>query len=280
MHAQQADIVHTHALTGLLPWLIGRPSPRPWVHSEHWSGIAAPETLSASERAVRRALLPRLAAPDAVVAESTRLAAAIAPHRRGQVDIVPCIVPPAIVAEPPEEPELRLLFIGGLIPRKDPLAAVASLVSLRERGVQARLTLVGDGPLRQEVERAAVAGGVGDRVRLTGALDDTEVSAELDRADLFLLPTLGDNFCVVTAEALTHGRPIVSGAATGAIDYASAAVSEFVTEQTGPAYAEAILRVVQKTRSMSAAAIAQTVDGRFAPDTVMAALSEIYRRVR
>ena len=45
--ARHVDIVHSHALTGILPFASRRPAGRtPWVHTEHWSGLTSPETLT------------------------------------------------------------------------------------------------------------------------------------------------------------------------------------------------------------------------------------------
>lgn len=274
--AAAADVVHTHALTGLLPWGRTRPTDKPWVHSEHWSGITAPATLSTAERMIRRVLLPALAGPDVVVAESRRLADGVRAHRTGPTVIVPCIVPAAEVVEPPRAATLRLVGVGGLIPRKGPLLAVHALAHLVRGGCDSELTWVGDGPQRDAMLAEASALGMSDRVRLTGVLDDAGVAAALDDADVFLLPTQGENFCVVAAEALSHGRPIVSGADTGAVDYADPQVSVFVSEQTGRAYADAVLAVRAATRDLSAQDIAATVAGRFTPAAVRTGLEAAY----
>lgn len=278
--AHDHDLVHTHALTGLLPWAIGRPGGgTPWVHSEHWSGISAPETLGIGERAALSLLGPRLRSADAVIAESTRLSHALRRFRKAPIDLIPCVVdePAAIRSRAAED--IRLVAVGGLIPRKGPLLAVAATASLMDRGIDASLTWVGDGPLREEVVARAAEAGISDRVRLPGRLDDSGVSRELNAATMFLLPTQGDNFCVVAAEALMHGRPIVSGAATGAVDYADPAVSRFVTDQRAEAYADAIRSLTDSTRSLSAEDIAATVRGRFSPATIAASLTDVYGRV-
>ncbi len=274
--AANADVVHTHALTGLLPWGRKRPTDRAWVHSEHWSGITAPATLAPAERMIRRMLLPALGGPDVVVTESRRLADAVRAHRTGPTVIVPCIVPATVVVDPPREAVLRIVAVGGLIPRKGPLLAVQALAHLVGEGCDSHLTWVGDGPERDAMLAEASALGVAERVRLTGVLDDAGVAAALDAADIFLLPTQGENFCVVAAEALSHGRPIVSGAETGAVDYADPQVSVFVAEQTGQAYADAVLAVSAATRDLSAQDIVDTVAGRFTPAAVRAGLEAAY----
>lgn len=273
--AQTADVVHTHALPGLLPWLRRRPAPQPWVHSEHWSGLTAPETLGLPMRASLLLLRPRLAAPDVVVAESERLAAAIRPHRAGPTRIVPCVVPSLPTATWPDAP--HLVAVGALAPRKGPLLAVQALALLRGRGHDATLTWVGDGPQREAVQVEAARRGVHGSLTLTGTLDTAGVARELGRGRLFLLPTQGDNFCVVAAEALTAGLPVVSGAATGAVDYADPTVSRFVSSPDAAAYADAVEDLLGATAGSSPAEVAATVAGRFSGEVVRAALENVYR---
>lgn len=274
-----ADVVHTHALPGLLPWLVGRPG-RPWVHTEHWSGLPAPETLTRGERVIRNLLRPVLNRPEVVIAECERLATAVRTSRRGRIEIVPCIVPATrAVVDPPRTNVLRIAAVGGLIPRKGPHLAVDAIKELRDRNVSAHLTWVGGGPLRAELDARIEREGLADIVTFSGPLRPDDVGRVLDSADIFILPTQGDNFCVVTAEALVHGRPIVSGANTGAVDYTPQSVGAFVRQQSGSAYADALLSVAERTRDVRAQQIADAVRERFRPETVAARLTTIYREL-
>ncbi|MBN8205700.1 glycosyltransferase [Microbacterium esteraromaticum] len=278
--ARDADVVHTHALPGLLPWIVGRPSKRPWVHTEHWSGLTSPETLPLAQRAVRQALLPILRRPDVVITECQRLADAVRRHRKGRVELVPCIVDSITPPDRPAADEvLRIVSVGGLIPRKGPGLALDAVKVLRDRGTDARLTWVGDGPQRQDLECQVAAEGLESSVTFTGSLPSTGVSDELAKATLFLLPTQGDNFCVVTAEALVHGRPVVSGANTGAVDYCAPSVSVFVEEQTGIAYADAVAALHAKTAELASEDVAATVRGLFSAERVRSLLGSIYSTV-
>jgi glycosyltransferase involved in cell wall biosynthesis len=153
---------------------------------------------------------------------------------------------------------------------------VHALAELRRRGTDAELVWVGEGPERAAVVEAAAAHGVHDHLRLTGVLPSSAVAQALDDAHMLLLPTQGDNFCVVAAEALVHGRPVVSGARTGAVDYADPSVSRFVEEQSGAAYADAVLDLRAESAVLSSEQIAATVTGRFTPDSVVAELERVY----
>lgn len=281
--AQEAGAVHTHSLTGLHLFAFRRPAGRTrWVHTEHWSGVTAPETLGWGMRLLRRVLMPILARPDVVVVAAERLATVIRRVRRGPIVRIPCVVtPPARLREAPRDPAaLRLVGVGGLIERKGPMLALETVIELDRRGVVADLTWVGEGPLREDLERTARERGFANRLTLTGARDEAGVGDALDAGDLFILPTQGDNFCIVVAEALTHGRPVVSGAETGAVDYADSSVSEFVDIQSPVAYADAVLRVRAKAAHLSADDIASTVEGAFSPSRVERLLLNAYSGAR
>lgn len=275
-----ADVVHTHALTGIIQFAFRRPGRRTrWVHTEHWSGLTSPETLTPIGRFARRAIMPILARPDTVVVACERLSRTIRTVRSGPIVNIPCIVvPPQAVVPAPGDPELvRLLGVGGLIPRKGAICALETVAELEKRGVIAHLTWVGDGPQRQELVERARELALEDRVTLTGVLPEELVRVEFDRSDLFLLPTLGDNFCIVMAEALSHGRPVVSGADTGAVDYSEPAVSRFVEDDKNPAaYADAVQEVLTSSRDLGSNGIAATVHGRFTPERVAGLLAAVY----
>ncbi len=275
-----SDVVHTHSLTGIIQFAFRRPGGKTrWVHTEHWSGLTSPETLTSRGRLARRAIMPILARPDTVVVACERLSRTVRTVRSGPIVNIPCVVvPPQTVVPAPGDPQMvRLLGVGGLIPRKGPLCALGTVAELDKRGVTAHLTWVGDGPQRQEFMERARELGLEERVTLTGVLPEDLVRVEFDRSDLFLLPTLGDNFCIVIAEALSHGRPVVSGADTGAVDYSEPAVSRFVDDDKNPvAYADAVQQVIASSRGLGSDGIAATVQGRFTPERVAGLLAAVY----
>lgn len=277
-----ADLLHTMAFSSLLPLAgIGSRLPVPWVHTDHWSGLTTPESLPRAWRLALPGLLLLLRGPDVATAVVERLARPIR-HVRGEDR--PTLVVPCVVPAPPGGPTPRnkldktidLVDVGGLVEGKDPLLAVEVVAELQHRGHPARLRLVGDGPLAQDVRSRAVERGVADQVTLVGTLDRAGVLAELARADLFLGPTRSDNFYVSAAEAIVSGRPVVAGANGGHAEYLDPAVSRLVPVQDAPAYADAILDLLAATRSLTADDIADTLGGRFEPDRVAQGYHQAY----
>ena len=77
-------------------------------------------------------------------------------------------------------------------------------------------TVVGTGGALPELRRLAVELGVAERVRFTGALSDAERNAELQRCDVFALPSRGEGFGIVYLEAMAYGKPCLAASVGGA----------------------------------------------------------------
>ncbi|MBP7000675.1 glycosyltransferase [Amaricoccus sp.] len=110
----------------------------------------------------------------------------------------------------------RILGVGRLVPTKAPLVTLAAFARIAPRFPEARLDLVGDGPLRAEVEAAARATGLAGRIRLHGALPHDACAALMARAAVFALPSATgprgatEGFPTAIAEAMTAGVPVVA----------------------------------------------------------------------
>lgn len=116
---------------------------------------------------------------------------------------------------------VHVLGVGRLIEKKGFDVLVRAVAQLRDRGIAARATLIGDG---EELERlSALAGELGlrERVAFLGARTQEEVRAFLRRATVMCLPCqVGldgnrDALPTVLLEALASGLPVVSTPVTG-----------------------------------------------------------------
>lgn len=104
---------------------------------------------------------------------------------------------------------LKLIFVGGLVPRKACDIALRSAASLLRDG-QAHLTVIGDGPERSNLENLARSLEIDKSVSFCGWLSHKEVLDGMRNADVFLFPTLRDNGAGVVFEALASGAvPVV-----------------------------------------------------------------------
>jgi alpha-1,6-mannosyltransferase len=100
----------------------------------------------------------------------------------------------------------HLVCVGRLSAEKNPELAVDTLRELRRSGLDARLTMVGDGPLRTQLERYSS----GLPVVFTGYVGRPDQIAEIvAQADLALAPSGVESFGLAILEALACGTPVV-----------------------------------------------------------------------
>ena len=136
--------------------------------------------------------------------------------------------------------QVLLVHCGRLSPEKEPQRSIEALIELRERGIDARLVIVGIGPMWKKIRLLAkdlpvdTLGYIADRKR---------VAAILSSADVSLAPGPLETFCLSSLESIASGTPVVASQ--------SSAVGEFlkvnlkhpagaVAADNGVAFADAI----------------------------------------
>jgi glycosyltransferase involved in cell wall biosynthesis len=119
-------------------------------------------------------------------------------------------------------------WIGRMTGVKRTDDVLLTLKRLRERGVNGRLCMVGDGPDRDHVERRAKELGVVRHCYFLGYQD--EVGAFLSAFDAFILPSGNEGTPVSAIEALAAGRPVVATRVGGVPDVVREGVDGFLVE--------------------------------------------------
>lgn len=98
---------------------------------------------------------------------------------------------------------LRLVAIGSLRPVKNFALAIDAL----SRFPAATLDIIGEGPLRRDLDEKIAGMGLSDRVRLLGVVDN--LPDELPDYDALISTSKYEGFALVAAEAMASGLPVV-----------------------------------------------------------------------
>jgi glycosyltransferase involved in cell wall biosynthesis len=110
--------------------------------------------------------------------------------------------------------EIVFVLVGKLIAKKRPLDYLAALAAVRRTHPRVRGLIVGDGPMRSEVEafqRQHDTGSV-----LLGFLNQQEIAAAYSAADALVLPSDGgETWGLVVNEAMACGTPAIVSDAVG-----------------------------------------------------------------
>ena len=103
-----------------------------------------------------------------------------------------------------------LVSIGRIVEQKGQAILVQAVARLLERGLEVKLVIVGDGPMRGEIEALINRLGLKDHVRITGYLSNKGVRDELLAARVLVLPSFAEGLPGVFFESLALGRPVIS----------------------------------------------------------------------
>lgn len=103
------------------------------------------------------------------------------------------------------QPGLHVLFVGRLTAPKNADTLVDALAEVRDEGLDVRATIVGDGPERSALAALAARRGIGDHVRLEGALPFDAVLDQYAEADALALVSESEGWPKAIAEAMAFG---------------------------------------------------------------------------
>jgi teichuronic acid biosynthesis glycosyltransferase TuaC len=105
-----------------------------------------------------------------------------------------------------------ILYVGNLLPVKNPRLALESLAKLTvlDPAMEPRLIMVGMGPLEASLKQDAETLGIAARVIWAGAQKPVQVAKYLRACDVLCLPSLNEGMPNVLLEALATGKPVVA----------------------------------------------------------------------
>ncbi len=141
---------------------------------------------------------------------------------------------------PDTEGLLRLLFVGRMSVQKNPVFLGKVLSTLRGRPWRA--VFLGDGPLREPLEKILRQGGITAQCELRGWVDSAVVQQVMNSSDVLVMPSLSEGLPVASVEAISHGLAIVGSDIPGLRDVLQDGVNGWVLPVSDGAAWERILK--------------------------------------
>lgn len=135
---------------------------------------------------------------------------------------------------------LHLLSIARLTEKKGIPVAINACLQLKQQNIDFHYTIIGDGPLREDLESQVDTLGLGGAVVFLGAQTQETVTEYLNRSDVFLLPSVtasdGDmeGIPVALMEAMAIGIPVISTFHSGIPELVENQVSGFLVNENDP----------------------------------------------
>jgi len=210
------DIIHLHVFSApLTALLISKLYGIPLILTEHaaeftWHKLSYLEVLRAKIVANNcRLILP--VSPD--LSEALRSYGIDKPLR-----VVPNVVDTTAFHPLPkkereshrERKPTRFLSVGNLIPRKNFSCLIMAGGILAQKRSDWEIWIVGDGPLKDQLEKLAEKKGIEKQVKFLGYKKPVEVAEIMRQAHIFVFPTLNETFGCVVVEAMASGLPVIA----------------------------------------------------------------------
>jgi colanic acid/amylovoran biosynthesis glycosyltransferase len=105
---------------------------------------------------------------------------------------------------------ITILTIGRFTFQKGYLMGLLAMKELKEKGIEYKWLIVGDGPLHEEITYHIHALGLAGSVELLGSKTRDEILALYNMVDIFLLPSVYEGIANVCLEAMAMELPVVS----------------------------------------------------------------------
>jgi L-malate glycosyltransferase len=142
-----------------------------------------------------------------------------------------------------DQPSVDVIFVGRLAPIKRPRLLLDAMAVARSRLGRLSAAIVGDGPLRAELEAHARAIGLGDSVTFTGQRSDAV--ALLARARVFVLTSQSEGVSLSLMEALACGVPGIVAHVGDLPDVLDDGVNGFLVDSDDPRkYADRLVQLL------------------------------------
>ncbi len=216
------DLIHVHFAVpaGALAWILSRLTGVPYLLTVHLGDIpgGVPEKTENWFRWFYPFTPPIWRDAACVVAVSNYTRGLAAQHYPVDVRVIPNGVDLAgqasseiRVGSPP-----TIVFAGRFVDQKNPLHLVRTLAEVRD--LPWKCLMLGDGPLRREVEMEICRHGLQERFVLPGWITPDQVNTWLRGSDILFMPSRAEGLSVVGLQALGMGLAIVSSRAGGFVD--------------------------------------------------------------
>ena len=204
------DLIHAHWIipSGLVGLICKRIFGIPLIVSSHGSDINR-----VGNRFIGVVFKHILKNADWVIAVSTALRDKLINlgAQRSKVKVMPCgIELDNFLVDIKKGNDLRILAIGRLIEDKGFHNLIEAMSYVVKEIPDVTLTIVGDGPFREELIRLSKDLSLQDKIAFKGGKPHSEIPRYIQESDLFVLPSMSEGLPLVILEAMACGKAVVA----------------------------------------------------------------------
>lgn len=175
---------------------------------------------------------------------------------------------------------LRVLVVADLVDKVKNISGVILAFSLARFDQEARLTIIGDGEDREELEKmAAEIGKDNKEIVFKGRYENPAVLAAMQENDFLITNSYHETFSMVTAEALLAGMPVICTRCGGPEEFVNETNGILIAVDQYPELQAAMEKMAKTWNHYPVANLSKPVLDKFGLETVGQQIKNIYARV-
>jgi len=247
------DVIHTHFAvpSGALAWALSVFTGIPYILTAHLGDVpgGVPEKTGKWFRWLEPFTQPIWKRAKKVIAVSEHTRQLALKHYHVNVEVIPNgadikqLTPAKIKVNIPP----RLVFAGRFVPQKNPFAIIKTLSQLKD--LQWNCSMLGDGPLFEDVKREIEKAGMNERFYLPGWVTPDVVLEEFSKSDILFMPSLSEGLPVVGVQALATGLAIVASEIGGFLDLVDNGENGYLIDvQDVPAFSRTLREIISNPK--------------------------------
>ena len=141
-------------------------------------------------------------------------------------------------------PERYILNVSSFFPRKNQVRLIEAFALIKDQIGHDLVLVASTGDMKEKVKEAITQNKLNDRIHIIDSIDNDDMPALYQCADLFVFPSLFEGFGLPVSEALWSGVPVIATRG-GAIEEAAGNGSQLIDPYDISDIADKILSVLQ-----------------------------------
>jgi glycosyltransferase involved in cell wall biosynthesis len=252
---ERPDIIHTHFAvpSGALAWALSILTGIPYILTAHLGDVpdGVPEKTGKWFRWVKPFTFPIWKRARKVVAVSEHTRQLALKHYPIDVQVVHngADVQHLSPSKIKVNTSPRLVFAGRFVPQKNPFTIIQVLAQLKD--LNWHCSLLGDGPLLENVKCEIEKAGMKERFSLPGWVTPEAVLEQFSESDILFMPSLSEGLPVVGVQALATGLAIVASDIGGFLDLVDNGRNGYLIEPHDvPAFANVLRGLISSPETL------------------------------
>ena len=172
---------------------------------------------------------------------------------------------------------VQLITIGSLIHRKGFDILIEALSGLEPSDWE--LTIIGEGPLHEDIQKQINGKALGNRIILLGKQDKKSIKDLMNKSDVFVLASRSETFGVVYIEAMACGIPVIATRCGGPEEFVTSEIGKLVEVEDVEGLRSELKWMINNYLMFDRELIQMRCYEQFSSDKIASEYINVYRRI-